>query len=107
VNLLLATGKVDPDSKDHGGWTPLLYCVRHRYDEAVVRLLLATGKVDIKSRNKSGRSPLSYAKSRRNKTMLNLLQFYSDPSSCHSQSSLQISPSTVFSSSNPDQMLLE
>jgi ankyrin repeat protein len=38
VKLLLATERVDPDSKDDGGGTPLSYAARNGH-EAVVKLL--------------------------------------------------------------------
>ena len=48
VKLLLATGKVDADSKDKDGRTPLSWAAGEGH-EAVVKLLLATGKVDADS----------------------------------------------------------
>ncbi|KAJ4863846.1 ankyrin repeats (3 copies) domain-containing protein [Trichoderma breve] len=44
VELLLATGKVDPDSGDKDFRTPLLYAAMGGHED-VVKLLLATGKL--------------------------------------------------------------
>ena len=61
VKLLLATGKVDIDSKDTKyGQTPLSWAAEGGH-KAVVELLLATGKVDVDSKDTSGRTPLSWA----------------------------------------------
>ena len=57
VQLLLATGQVDADSKDRGGRTPLWWAAG-RGHEAVVRLLLATGQVDADSKDREGQTPL-------------------------------------------------
>jgi ankyrin repeat protein len=46
--LLLARGKVDTDSKDNYGQTPLRRAAGNGH-EAVVKLLLATSKVDADS----------------------------------------------------------
>ena len=42
VRLLLATGQVDPDSKEEDGQTPLSYAAEYGH-EAVVKLLPADG----------------------------------------------------------------
>jgi hypothetical protein len=55
--VLLASGKVDPDSRDIEGRTPLSY-TRFRH---VAEFLLASGRVDIESIDKRGRTPLSHA----------------------------------------------
>jgi ankyrin repeat protein len=69
VELLLATGEVEPDSKctgdgeDFKGRTPLAFAAANGH-EAVVKLLLATGKVDPDSYSLEGGSrmtPLSTA----------------------------------------------
>ena len=62
VGLLLATGKVDADSKDTlAGWTPLSWAAENGH-EAIVRLLLTTGKVDADSKDTlAGQTPLSRA----------------------------------------------
>ncbi|KAF4331691.1 ankyrin, partial [Fusarium beomiforme] len=60
VKLLLDTGKVDIDSQDKDGKTPLSWAAR-RGHEAIVKLLLDTGQVDIDSQDKNDRTPLSWA----------------------------------------------
>jgi hypothetical protein len=60
VKLLLATGKVDVDSKSDSGQTPLSLAADGGH-EAVVKLLLATGKVEVDSKDKYGWTPLSWA----------------------------------------------
>jgi ankyrin repeat protein len=60
VNLLLATGKANVDSKDNTGRTPLSWAAENGY-EAVIKLLLATGKASVDSKNNSGRTPISWA----------------------------------------------
>lgn len=62
VKVLLATRRVDADSKDRFDCTPLTGAASYGH-EAVVRLLLATGKVDMDSRDSSGWTPLSGAAS--------------------------------------------
>ena len=57
---MLATGKVDVDSKNSDGQTPLERAADGGH-EAVVRLLLATGKVDVNSKDVYGRTPLERA----------------------------------------------
>ena len=57
AKLLLETGKVDVDSKDSDGRTPLWWAA-HGGHEAVARLLLETGEVDVDSKNHLGRTPL-------------------------------------------------
>ncbi|KAJ5493902.1 hypothetical protein N7463_009989 [Penicillium fimorum] len=51
VKILLATGQVDPDSKDKGGRSPLWWATQNG-DEAIVKTLLATGQVDLDSKDK-------------------------------------------------------
>ncbi|KAI9780188.1 MAG: hypothetical protein M1816_003160 [Peltula sp. TS41687] len=58
--FLLATGKVDADSRDKDGRTPLSWAAGNG-QEAIVKLLLATGNVDADSRDKNGRTPLWWA----------------------------------------------
>src|SRR5256885_988709 len=60
VPLSLHTGKVDINSKDEDGQTPLLWAAWGGH-EAVVKLLLETGEVDANSKDKNGRTPLSWA----------------------------------------------
>jgi ankyrin repeat protein len=63
MNLLscfLEMDKVDVDSKDEDGRTPLSWAARNGH-EAVVKILLDTGKVDVDVRNRNGWTPLSLA----------------------------------------------
>jgi ankyrin repeat protein len=61
VEQLLATGKVDIDSKDDAfGRTPLSWAAMNGFD-AVVKQLLATGKVEIDSKDVNSQTPLSWA----------------------------------------------
>ena len=60
AKLLLETGKLDIDSKDSYGQTPLSWAAENGH-EAIVKLLLETGKVDVDSKDKSGWTPLSWA----------------------------------------------
>jgi hypothetical protein len=59
LGLLLDTGKVDADSKDNFGWTPLSCAARNRH-KAIVKLLLNTGKVNADSKDYQ-QTPLSLA----------------------------------------------
>ncbi|KAK4244156.1 hypothetical protein C7999DRAFT_44141 [Corynascus novoguineensis] len=66
VRLLLNTGKVDPDSKDHHSQTPLIYADSNGHETVdgnvvIVRLLLETDKVDIDARDIHCWTPLMYA----------------------------------------------
>ncbi|SPO07384.1 uncharacterized protein DNG_10078 [Cephalotrichum gorgonifer] len=72
VKLLLATGKVEVNSKDKYSRTPLSYAAAlgHR---AVVKLLLATGKVKIDSKDECNRTPLSYAAAQGREAVIELL----------------------------------
>ncbi|KAH8757821.1 ankyrin repeat-containing domain protein, partial [Hyaloscypha sp. PMI_1271] len=59
IELLLATGKVELETKDNSGRTPLSHAAQ-RGHEAIVKLLLEKqANVDLKDEN--GRMPLSYA----------------------------------------------
>jgi ankyrin repeat protein len=59
VKLLLATGKVDIDSKDtRYNHTPRQWAAA-RGNKAVIKLLLAAGKVDVDSKDGHGQTPLS------------------------------------------------
>jgi hypothetical protein len=60
VQMLLATGKVDPDAKDNVGRTPLSVAAGAG-SEAMVKLLLDTGKVDPDAKDNDGRTPLNRA----------------------------------------------
>ncbi|KAH6972640.1 ankyrin repeat-containing domain protein, partial [Ilyonectria destructans] len=57
--IFLNTGKVDIDSRDKNGRTPLSWATENGH-EAVVRMLLDTGMVDVDSRDGDGRT-LSWA----------------------------------------------
>jgi Ankyrin repeats (3 copies)/Ankyrin repeats (many copies) len=73
VKLLLATEKVDLDSKDSYEQTPLSWAAMGGH-EAVVKLLLATEKVDLDSRDFfSGQTPLSLAAERGHEAVVKLL----------------------------------
>ena len=72
VELLLATERVDPDSKDNGGQTPLSWAARNGH-EAVVKLLLATERVDPDSKGNDGWTPLSYAAANGHEAVVKLL----------------------------------
>ncbi|KAF2192361.1 ankyrin, partial [Zopfia rhizophila CBS 207.26] len=65
-------GKVDVDSKDEAGRTPLSWAAENGR-EAVVKLLLETGKVDVDSKDNYGRTPLSWAAERGHEAVVKLL----------------------------------
>jgi ankyrin repeat protein len=69
--LLLATGKVDADSKDNDGQAPLRRAAGNGH-EAVAKLLLATGKVDADSKDMHGQTPLSWAAENGHEAMVKL-----------------------------------
>jgi ankyrin repeat protein len=73
VELLLATGNVDVDSKNKDGQTPLWWAASGGH-EAVVKLLLATDKVDVDSRDNYGQTPLSRAAWAGHETVVRLLE---------------------------------
>jgi ankyrin repeat protein len=60
VQLLVQTGKVDVDSKDESGKTPLSWAAEEG-NKDVVQLLVETDKVDVDSKDKDERTPLSWA----------------------------------------------
>jgi ankyrin repeat protein/nucleoside phosphorylase len=74
VQLLLATGQVDPDSKDYNyhGRTPLSWAAG-KGNEAIIKLLLATGQVDPDSKDIDGWTPLSWAAVNKNEAIVKLL----------------------------------
>jgi ankyrin repeat protein len=72
VQQLLVTGKVDIDSKDKDGRTPLLWAVKEGH-EAVVQRLLATGKADVNSKDNYGWTPLSLARKNSHENIIKLL----------------------------------
>ncbi|KAH7146950.1 ankyrin repeat-containing domain protein [Dactylonectria estremocensis] len=85
--MLLDTGKVDADSRDKSGRSPLSWAagsgneavVKMLLDtgkngnEAVVKILLDRGKVNVDLRDKSGRSPLLWAAWNGNEAAVKLL----------------------------------
>ncbi|KAF9777621.1 hypothetical protein IL306_004356, partial [Fusarium sp. DS 682] len=70
--MLLNKGKVEVDSRDKNGRSPLSWAAWNR-NEAVAKLLLDTGKVNVDSRDKNGRSPLSWAAEDGNEAVAKLL----------------------------------
>ena len=74
VKLLLATGKVEVDSKDTKyGRTPLSWAAENGH-EAVVKLLLATGKAEVDSKDTEyGQTPLSWAAENGHEAVVKLL----------------------------------
>jgi hypothetical protein len=72
VKLLLNTGKVEADSKNNVGWTPLSWAARNGH-EAVVKLLLDTGKVEADSKDDDGRTLLSLAAEQGHEAIVKLL----------------------------------
>ena len=61
LELLLADEKVELDSKDHYGSTPLLVAVKNGREELVKRLLFTEG-VKLDSLDTFGRTPLWWAR---------------------------------------------
>ncbi|KAH8732700.1 hypothetical protein GQ44DRAFT_601972, partial [Phaeosphaeriaceae sp. PMI808] len=59
-SILEDTGKVDINSKNQYGQTPLWWAALNGH-EAVVKMLLSTSKVDIDSKNQDGQTPLWWA----------------------------------------------
>jgi hypothetical protein len=72
VKLLLETGKVEADSKDEDGRTPLSWAASNGR-EAIVKLLLKTGKVEADSKDEDGRTPLWWAASSGREAIVKLL----------------------------------
>ncbi|KAF5567506.1 ankyrin repeat [Fusarium napiforme] len=60
IMLLLANGRVDPNAKDSGGWTPLFHAAINGH-EATVDILLARDDLDVNARDNCGRTVLSNA----------------------------------------------
>ncbi|KAL6835632.1 hypothetical protein J3E69DRAFT_319241 [Trichoderma sp. SZMC 28015] len=73
VGRLLATNKVDPDSRDkRTGRTALSWATENGHND-VVKLLLDTNKVNVNSTNGDGSTPLHYASLRQHEDIVNLL----------------------------------
>ncbi|KAL5089141.1 hypothetical protein Trisim1_005994 [Trichoderma cf. simile WF8] len=73
VGRLLATNKVDPDSKDkRAGRTALSWATENGHTE-VVQLLLDTNKVNVNSVNSDGSTPLHYASLRQHEDIVKVL----------------------------------
>ncbi|KAH8693478.1 ankyrin repeat-containing domain protein, partial [Phaeosphaeriaceae sp. PMI808] len=65
-------GKVDMNSKDNNGQTPLSWAAMKGH-EAVVKLLLETGKVDVDLKDNDGCTPLSWAAEKGHEAVVKLL----------------------------------
>ncbi|PVH72419.1 hypothetical protein DL98DRAFT_397103, partial [Cadophora sp. DSE1049] len=65
-------GKVEADSKDKYGQTPLSWAARNGH-EAVIKLLLSTGKVEADSEDENSRTPLSWAAQNGHEAVVKLL----------------------------------
>ncbi|VUC37866.1 unnamed protein product [Clonostachys rosea] len=61
VQLLLDTGRVDVNSRDSTGRTPLSWAAETPKALDAVRMLLKTGQVEVNSRDDNGRTPLWWA----------------------------------------------
>ena len=72
VKLLLNTGKVDADSKDKYGRTPLTWAA-YNGQGAVSKLLLDTGNIEADSKDNGGWTPLFWAAQREYETIVKLL----------------------------------
>ncbi|KAK1771351.1 hypothetical protein QBC33DRAFT_444098 [Phialemonium atrogriseum] len=72
TRLLLATGKVEVNTRDHRGQTLLSQAAENGH-EAVVKLLLATGKVDVNAKDNLGQTLLSQAAENGHKAVAELL----------------------------------
>ncbi|KAF5120440.1 Ankyrin repeat, PH and SEC7 domain containing protein secG [Metarhizium anisopliae] len=70
--FLLSSDKVDVDSKDKTGRTPLSRAAEKGH-EAVVKLLLETGRVNLEAKDKYGWTPLSWAAQNGHETVVMLL----------------------------------
>jgi ankyrin repeat protein len=74
VKLLLGTGKVDVNSKDSYGQTPLSWASNNGHD-VVVELLLDTGNVDVvDSKDSDGGTPLHRAAEKGHDSVVKLLE---------------------------------
>ena len=72
VKLLLEMGKIDVDSRDSSGRTPLSWAAENGHD-AVIKLLFDMGKVDPDSKGSSDRTPLSWAAAKGHEAVVKLL----------------------------------
>lgn len=72
VDLLLNTGRVDPDSKGEQLQTALHIASQHG-SGAIVELLLTTGKVEPDSKNEDGATPLALASAKGHADVVKLL----------------------------------
>jgi ankyrin repeat protein len=72
LKLLLATDKVNVNSKDKHGRSPLSWAARNGHD-ATLKLLLATDNVNVNSEDKHGRTALSWAAENGNEAITRLL----------------------------------
>ena len=72
LRLLLVKPKVDPDTKDSDGRTPLSWAAENGH-EAAVKLLLETGKVDVDSKDQYNFTPLSVAAENGHEAVVKLL----------------------------------
>ncbi|KAL8402589.1 hypothetical protein RB596_009093 [Gaeumannomyces avenae] len=72
VQFIHQAGKIDVDSKDKWGQTPLWWAARNGR-EAIVKLLLATGKVDVESKSWGGQTPLWWAARNGHEAVVKLL----------------------------------
>jgi ankyrin repeat protein len=70
--ILLFASKIDVESKDNLGRTPLSYATENGHG-AIFILLLNTGKFDLKVKDNSGRTPLLYAAKNRNEVIVKAL----------------------------------
>jgi len=72
IRRVLSMDKVDADTKDGYGRTPLSWAASMGH-EAVIRLLLGTGKVDVNVKDNFDRTPLSWAASMGHEAVIQLL----------------------------------
>lgn len=73
VQLLLETGRVDPDAKDMNRRTPLSWAAQIGH-EKIVQLLLDTDQVDPDAKDKDWKTPLSWAAQGGHETIVELLR---------------------------------
>ncbi|KAH3950978.1 hypothetical protein HBI56_087340 [Parastagonospora nodorum] len=72
LSLLLERTNLEPDEKDQGGQTPLLWAVEKGHEE-IVKLLLSTKKVDVDWPDANGQTPLSWAAEKGHEEIARLL----------------------------------